>query len=547
MDDAKATRWRLDGDDVAAISTALATAYARQTPIAGVCVVDGCGVSVSVRNGHLVVEDGLGRHRRSRRFNRATSDLRRLVILADSGMVTLDALAWCRAIGVAVVGIDAYRGDVTLSTVAASVDDGRLRRQQSLAATNGVAAQITADLLRAKLAGQASVVGEVFADPETAHTLAGLYEALGETEDLDELRQIEATGAAAYFGGWIGRPETVLCFAERDRQRLPAHWQQPFDGRRSPLSGTSARRAATPLNCLVNYCGALAMAECRVAALIAGLDVGIGLLHTDRKSLDSLSYDLVEPLRPEVERFCLDLVGSRVFHRGDFLEQPDGSVRLGPALRADLTTTLPRWAEAAGPVVERVAHVLADASGRPIPKSTPITSQRRRTVAQASSAPRRKPKTPPPAPRLKRVRQPALPLANRCKGCGTDLDHHQRTWCAACWPTQREAAGVSGSAAARAALVDPAVREAKSKAISAGRAAARDARLRALGWRPEDWPERILPGLRQRRVTAAQTQEATGMSIAAAYALLEGRRLPRPYAWTALGRLAGVAPFISVR
>jgi CRISPR-associated protein Cas1 len=532
---------RLDGDDVAAISTALATAYARQTPVAGVCVVDGCGVSVSVRHGHLLVEDGLGRHRRSRRFNRATSDLRRLVIVADSGMVTLDALAWCRATGVAVVAIDAFRGDVTLSTVAPSVDDGRLRRQQGLATTNGVAARITADLLRAKLAGQAAVVGEVFADPATAYTLAGLYEALGDTNDLDELRQIEATAAAAYFGAWTGRPETVLPWAERDRRRLPAHWQEPFDGRRSRLSGTSARRATAPLNCLINWCGALAMSECRIGALIAGLDVGIGLLHADVKSTDALVFDLVEPLRPEVERFCLDLIASRVFHRGDFLEQPDGSVRLGPALRADLTTTLPRWAEAAGPVVERVAHALAEASDRPIPKSTPITSRRRIAVAKVASAPRRKPQAPLPTPRLTRVRQPALPLAHRCKGCGADLDHHQRTWCAACWPTRRSQAGRSGSHAARLALDDPLVREAKGSAISAGRRAARDARIRAAGWEPEDLERRIRPALRAAKVTAAQVMDATGLRVSAAYRALEGRQVPNARHWDALAAMGGVA------
>jgi CRISPR-associated protein Cas1 len=537
MDDAQATSRHLDGDDVSAITTALATAFARQTPIAGVCVVDGCGVSIAVRNGHLLVEDGLGRHRRLRRFNRATSDLRRLVILADTGMVTLDALAWCRATGVAVVAIDAFRGEVTLSTVANTVDDGRLRRQQSLAATNGVGARITADLLRAKLAGQASVMGEVFADPDTASTLAGLYEALSDTDDLNELRQVEATAAAAYFGAWAGRPETMTRFAERDRRSLPAHWQEPFTSRRSPVSRTSARRAATPLNCLINYTVALAMSECRIGALIAGLDVGVGLLHADVKSTDSLVYDLVEPVRPEIERFCLELVASRVFHRGDFLEQPDGSLLLGPKLRADLTTTLPRWAEAAGPVVERVAHALADASDRPIPKSTPITSRQRIAVAKAASAPRRKPRTSPPTPRLKRVRQPALPLARRCQGCGADLAHHQRTWCATCWPMQRKAAGLSGSARAQLKNAEDAGRRGAS--VREGKAAAKAARLRALGFNLDDWPA-IQDGLAA--VSARSIREATGLSIPWVTRLRAGKAVPNARHWPALAELAGVSP-----
>jgi CRISPR-associated protein Cas1 len=129
-----------------------------------------------------------------------------------------------------------------------------------------------------------------------------------------------------------GRPESALRFADREKRRVPNHWQQPFSGRRSSLGGQTPRLATTPLNCALNWCFALATAECRIAALIAGLDVGIALLHSDRKSLDCLIFDLAEPLRPDVERFCLQLVASGTFHRADFLEQPDGSVRLGPAL-----------------------------------------------------------------------------------------------------------------------------------------------------------------------------------------------------------------------
>jgi hypothetical protein len=121
------------------------------------------------------------------------------------------------------------------------------------------------------------------------------------------------------------------------------------------------------------------------------------------------------------------------------------------------------------------------------------------------------------------------------------LDHHQRSWCPACWPSRRSLAGRAGSDAARQAIDDPLVREAKGAAISAGRRAARDARIRAAGWEPEDWEERIRPALRAAKVTAAQVREVTRLGVSAAYRALEGRQVPHARHWDALAVLGRVS------
>ena len=61
-------------------------------PRDGVLVMSGYGLRISVERKHLVVEDGFGRDRRRGALHRATSGLRRLVVLGHTGFVTLNAL-----------------------------------------------------------------------------------------------------------------------------------------------------------------------------------------------------------------------------------------------------------------------------------------------------------------------------------------------------------------------------------------------------------------------------------------------------------------------
>ena len=54
-------------------------------PRQGVLLLVGYGLRIAVERGHLCVEDGVGKSRRSARFPRPTRDLRRLVVLGHSG------------------------------------------------------------------------------------------------------------------------------------------------------------------------------------------------------------------------------------------------------------------------------------------------------------------------------------------------------------------------------------------------------------------------------------------------------------------------------
>ncbi len=120
---------------------------------AGVLVVDGFGISLNVRYGKLRVEDGIGRQRRSLALDRAGSGLERLVLIGHAGSITLEALAWLRAIGAALVQIG-RDGEVLAHSVPFGYDGHPIRRAQALAITNGLDLAIARELIASKLDGQ---------------------------------------------------------------------------------------------------------------------------------------------------------------------------------------------------------------------------------------------------------------------------------------------------------------------------------------------------------------------------------------------------------
>jgi len=111
---------------------------------------------------------------------------------------------------------------------------------------------------------------------------------------------------------------------------VPVHWTS-FTQRASLLTG-SPRVATDPICAVLNYLYAILEAECRIGLLAVGLDPGIGVLHTDQRSRDSLALDLMETTRPAVDSYVIDLLARRPFSLADVHETPSGQARLLPQL-----------------------------------------------------------------------------------------------------------------------------------------------------------------------------------------------------------------------
>jgi CRISPR/Cas system-associated endonuclease Cas1 len=131
----------------------------------GICVAHGYGLKISVHRGHLIVHDGIGRQRQTRRYHRVTSKLRRLVLIGHTGYITLDALRWLRDIGAALIHIDAD-GQLLTTSTARGPGHAALRRAQALASTSTAGLETARSLLHRKVSGQASLLPGLPAHPK---------------------------------------------------------------------------------------------------------------------------------------------------------------------------------------------------------------------------------------------------------------------------------------------------------------------------------------------------------------------------------------------
>jgi len=523
--------WSVTPEQAADVLAGLEAGFADGDDPAGpsVAVVLGAGTKVRVERGHLAASDGEGWFRRERQWNRATGRLRRLIVGASSGYLTIDAVAWCQAAGVAVIIVDSD-GEVMLAPGRYGTDDARLRRAQA-APPDALATEAATVLLTAKLTGQADVAARCLDRVDVAETIRSLAEAMHAATDVDTLRQLEASAAAVYFDAWCAHPATTLRFAKADAARAPNHWSI-FEGRRSLLTkGVSPKKAERPLNASLNLTYALAGIEARLAALAVGLDPGLGFVHADTQRGDGLAWDLLEPVRPAVDRLVLDLVAERTWRRADFVERSDGSIRIAPRLVQELAATMPVWAKLVAPHAEAVAHLFGRAvRGQWTPRTplsgTKAAAARARVKARKRTGATRVARSVEAKAAAKRTKLDQSVLFATCIDCGGPLTRPRHVRCEACWsktPTQSRE-----------------VRRRRGRAIAASVAGVHD-------WRTEHPnserpPAEAFAPIRERLagVKLAEIMAATGLAKSSASQVRSGRTVPHVRHWSALARLAGV-------
>ncbi|WP_169747198.1 CRISPR-associated endonuclease Cas1 [Edaphobacter aggregans] len=215
------------------------------------------------------------------------------------------------------------------------------------ASVNKPGLRLSRELVDRKLAGQQNVAMDGLGNESVAQTIRRFRSEIAEAETIDSFRQIEAKAAKVYWSSWRSIP---VMFPRKDLPRVPEHWLT-FGSRTSSLT-SSPRLATNPVNAILNYLYAVLEAESRLAAATLGLDPGIGVLHLDAPSRDSLACDLMEPIRSDVDAFVLDWLKREPLLRNSFFEQRDGSCRLMAPFASKLSQTAPSWAKLVAPVAE---------------------------------------------------------------------------------------------------------------------------------------------------------------------------------------------------
>jgi hypothetical protein len=372
-----------------------------------------------------------------------------------------------------------------------------------------------------KLSGQEEIARDALKSESAGDAIARYRDALDNASTIDDVRILESRAAASYWDAW---KNLVISFPKIDSGRIPRHWQT-FGTRRSPISGTT-RRAPNPANAVLNYLYSMLESETRIAINTMGLDAGFGLLHVDHATRDSLVYDLMEPVRPMVDRYLFELIKRGPFSRSWFVEERDGCVRLKPAFAMKVSSTMRMCEERIAPIVEWFVESLAAYAREYAPVRMPGTRLTQRRRFQISD------------PFIAREKVTARE-EGVCSVCGGATSPGNQ-FCHGCSSDE------SGKrlAQARTLATDPA-RTPESLAVKSKRMKAHRDSIAA--WNTNDLPDwltddyyssKIHPVLASMSKTTVA--DALGVSKDYVYQIVSGKRVPHRRHWVKLAQLAAI-------
>jgi CRISPR-associated protein Cas1 len=255
------------------------------------------------------------------------------VVLRGPAHISTGAIAALHQTGCGLLVLSGRRGEPSGQLLPRGHADATIRLGQLLLALDATTrAAIAREVVRRKLLGQAALLRAALARrPDRRYpltrALAGLADALavlraGAPDDLARLSGIEGAGAAAYFGAFVTLFPPSLNFAGRNRR-------PPRD----------------PVNAVLSLAYTLGTFEAVREAWAAGLDPAIGFLHAPAPGRDSLACDVVEPLRPALDRMVWRLFAEEVLRAAHFTRDGEACL-LGKAGRMAFYAA---WEQAAGP------------------------------------------------------------------------------------------------------------------------------------------------------------------------------------------------------
>ncbi len=184
--------------------------------------------------------------------------------------------------------------------------NGKLRVAQYHLSEKPFALEFSKKIMERKLSGQKALLEEAlnnrsaekFQLMQGIDTLNKVLDRIKNNEiNMDSLRGLEGGAAAAYFKAFCKSFPPSLNFTKR--QKRP-----PKD----------------PVNAMLSFVYTMLHWEMVREIEIIGLDPAIGFYHEFVYGRKSLACDLIEPYRPEVDRFIWQLFKKRTFTGRDFTE-----------------------------------------------------------------------------------------------------------------------------------------------------------------------------------------------------------------------------------
>jgi CRISP-associated protein Cas1 len=307
-------------------------------------ILSGHGVRLRVERGSLSVQNGFTHYpQKQEAWRFFPGDWRlpsRIVVLDVDGSLSFDALSWLARHDVPLVHIN-WRGEVTAALGIGHAINPECVAAQLEAQRNGKALPFAISLIREKIRNSIeTLTGAVLCSPARDSAIKKLHLELTQLDkhpprSIGALLGVEGRAAFAYFNAWQLLP---LRWKGTGRHPIPDDWHRIGQRQSFVPKKPKNNNASHPVNAILNYAYAVLESQVRIQIVASGYDPTIGLLHSGRvgRGRHDFVFDLIEPLRPIVDRKVLEFVRARTFHPGDFTIRPDGACRLNPEMARNI-------------------------------------------------------------------------------------------------------------------------------------------------------------------------------------------------------------------
>lgn len=225
-------------------------------------------------------------------------------------------------------------------------NNGLLRLRQYEKSQSAFSIEIANDIVRRKITKQTELLRDVkdkrpdlgLKLTAAITTLYCVLETLSRAHhDVVTLVGYEGGASASFFSAYVTLFPDSLDFEKRNRR-------PPED----------------PVNAMLSLCYTMLHYEMVREIEVIGLDPTIGFYHQFEYGRESLACDLIEPYRPDVDRFVYELFRDRVFTARDFSEDDERpGCYLKKGSRKRFYPLYEEWAKAMRPLWTEEVRTLA--------------------------------------------------------------------------------------------------------------------------------------------------------------------------------------------
>lgn len=306
----------------------------------------GHGAGILVDHNTLLIRNGFTHYpQRSEEIRLFPGDANlpdRIIILDASGRISFSALNWMFEQNISLVQLD-WRGRVQMVGGSSySANSKLVEAQRALQKNSKRRVEIARWLIREKISASIRMLSATIPKSEKIdNTILKLENWILEVDkprkcnSISKIHGIEGGAASIYFQAWNGIP---IKWSALKKRPIPDAWRKI--GARKMSWRKSGQNARHPLNAMLNYGYAILISQMRTEIISAGLDPSIGIMHGISQNQIPLVYDLIEPLRPAVDRCILEFALSNTFSPSDFVINKFGGCRLNPQLAMEVVKSV---------------------------------------------------------------------------------------------------------------------------------------------------------------------------------------------------------------